>query len=170
MAKYDGIDGESNPSAFMDLDVRKAGTAWTPYPGAAALARRVRALHPAGVDGILIGLLKVPGYQINVSSNGIIAILVGLLLPAVQKMAGGTSADLQWMSSALASTGAIGFALADGSVRPAAAAAPIASAIRSPQLSRSTGKVRYNATDWDFMLIVSPRDPASGQATGKRIF
>ncbi len=35
------------------------------YPGASALVSSVRKLHPRGVNGILIGLMPVPGYSLR---------------------------------------------------------------------------------------------------------
>ncbi|WP_418316509.1 hypothetical protein [Piscinibacter sakaiensis] len=117
-AKWDQIDGE-----FIHFDggVGTKGAyqkvVWTLYPGADQLARSVHQSHPQGVDGILIGLRKVPGYHVAVGANGIIAILIGLLLPAVQKMAAGSSADLRILSGALKQQGQVAFAMGDGSVR-----------------------------------------------------
>jgi hypothetical protein len=114
--KLGDIKGESSDS-YLGL-ARDAAV--LPYPGAAGLVGAARKAHPAGVDAILIGLMPVPGYKLTKGRNGIIAILIGLLQPAVQKMSEPNSSELMLLKSALKPGGSIGFAMADGSVRPAA--------------------------------------------------
>lgn len=151
--KFDGIDGE----------------AWRPYPGASSLAAEVRRAHPQGVDRILIGLLKSPGYRVvqsrrggvrvavgDVNGDGVCAILIGLLLPAVQALQADTSADRRILCGVLGSGAQLGFAMADGSVRGA------------PGSHSGPLTVQHLPID---ALLLGPRSvygPASGQATGRR--
>ena len=51
------------------------------------------------------------------SAPGIIAILIGLLLTAVQKITDGTSNSLRGLESALKPGGGVWFVMCDGSVR-----------------------------------------------------
>lgn len=82
----------------------------------AELSASLRISHPGGVNQILIGAATTPGYKIVPNSKGIIAILIGLLLPAIQKAAAPHSPDILSLRGNLAANGKIGFALADGSV------------------------------------------------------
>jgi prepilin-type processing-associated H-X9-DG protein len=82
------------------------------------MVQEVRKNYPGGVDLVLIGLAASPGYKVVKTRNGIIAILIGLLLPAVQRIASPNSADLVVLKGAVnASKGSINVLLADGSVR-----------------------------------------------------
>ena len=101
---------------YMQYDGIKSVT-MKPYADAAALVTEVRKTHPLGVDQILIGQASRPSFVIAKNRQGIIAILIGMLLPAVQKIDVANSADGQVLCRALKSTGALGFALCDGSVR-----------------------------------------------------
>ena len=82
------------------------------------MVQEVRKSYPGGVDLALIGLAASPRYKVVKTRNGIIAILIGLLLPAVQRIASPNSADLAVLKGAVnASKGSINVVLADGGVR-----------------------------------------------------
>jgi hypothetical protein len=81
------------------------------------LAQSIRKSHPGGVNAILIGLSQANQFQVITNQNGIIAILIGLLLPAVQKVAAPNSGDAALLEAALKPGGSLGFVLCDGSVR-----------------------------------------------------
>lgn len=89
-----------------------------PYPGASPLAASLRQAHPGGVNVILIGVAPSPGHASRYTSKGIIAVLIALLLPVVQRVqqAASHSPEVQALKSALAPGGRIGLAMADGSV------------------------------------------------------
>ncbi len=101
---------------YMQIDGIKSVT-MKPYAGAASLVTEVRKTHPRGVDQILIGEAAKPGFAIVQNKQGIIAILIGLLQPSVQKLEAPGSSDLQLLRGAAKPTGAVGIMMGDGSVR-----------------------------------------------------
>ena len=113
---------------YMQVDGIK-GVAMKPYAGAAALVTEVRKVHPRGVDQVLIGQAARPGFAIVKDKQGIIAILIGLLLSAVQKIDAQGSADLQLLRGAAKPTGSVNVVMGDGSVRTLLGSRPVSSAI-----------------------------------------
>ena len=101
---------------YMQVDGIK-GVTMKSYPGAAALVTEVRKTHARGVDQVLIGQASRPGYAIVQNRQGIIAILIGLLLSAVQKLEAGGSSDVQLLQGAAKHTGGVNIMMGDGSVR-----------------------------------------------------
>lgn len=101
MGKFEGVDGESNRE-------------WLIYPGPDKLVRNVREAQPKGVHAILIGSRRVPGYRFTVDTNGVTVILLGMLLPAVQKAREPRSAERKLLAGMLVPGGEIGFGMNDG--------------------------------------------------------
>ena len=102
---------------YMKVDAIVDKPAARPYPGAGALVTQIRKAYPRGVGLVLIGQATNERVLAGNAGNGIIAILIGLLLPAVQKFDSGATGDLMVLKGALGPTGQIGVVMGDGSVR-----------------------------------------------------
>ncbi len=88
------------------------------YAGATALAAEVRKAFPRGVGLVLIGQSSKERMLTGTTDKGIIAVLIGLLLPAVQKFEAGGHGDMALLKGALGPTGQIAVVMGDGSVKP----------------------------------------------------
>src|SRR5437016_3326714 len=79
----------------------------------------IRREHPGGANYILIGLAANQGMKIVKTGPGTLTVLIGLLIPGIDKITDGTSNTLTFLETALRPGGAVGFVMADGSVRNA---------------------------------------------------
>src|SRR4051794_740194 len=82
----------------------------------AGLVQTIKKSHPGGVNMILIGQSQTNLFKIVQNQGGIIAVLIGLLLPAVQKITTRDEGDVTILESALRQGGSLGLAMCDGSV------------------------------------------------------
>lgn len=94
-----------------------AAAGFTPLAAVPMMVPQLRSKYPSGVDAVLIGLAFNPGYKLAPQAGGIIALLIGLLVPAVQRLAEPNSSDLLALKPQLKPRGNIGIAMGDGSVR-----------------------------------------------------
>lgn len=86
-----------------------------PYPGAAELARRLQSDGSGGADLILVGPTRSPGWQrVDLGGNGIIAILIGLLLPATLSLGRENSIEGLTLRTALRPQGRLALLGEDG--------------------------------------------------------
>ena len=83
-------------------------------------AHEIHKFSPNGADSILIGLSSFQGIKIEEDQQGIIAVLIGLTLPAMERLLGDMGSFVpHYLQTALRAGGSIGFLMGDGSVRHA---------------------------------------------------
>lgn len=69
-----------------------------PAPRLANIPAQLRSAYPDGVEYVVVVPSKRTGWTVVQDSSGIIAILIGLLLPAVQKIGENAGEDVSEMS------------------------------------------------------------------------
>jgi hypothetical protein len=84
-----------------------------------ALVREIRILYPAGVSTVLIGSGPITGFKTPLAPNGTSAVLIGLLLPAVQKIRQAVSPERELLKGVVKSGGTLAFVMSDGTVQEA---------------------------------------------------
>ncbi len=113
--KLGDIKGEAT-----DALMHKPFTPQTFVSGANSIASKVRELHPGGAKYVLVIPSRQTGFTVLSGESGIIAILIGLLLPAVQKIRASSSSapEVPALKRCVKPGGKLLVARTDGSLTP----------------------------------------------------
>lgn len=85
----------------------------------ASAVRQLRSRFPRGLDTLFVGLANKSGFKVLAADKVVGVVLMGLLVPAIQKVRIANSAEQKALQSTLKPGGTLALVMSDGTVQHA---------------------------------------------------